>query len=111
MNKEIMNRINEIMKQNGSIELSLDKLDQVSGGYNGTSFESNEEIDDFCEIMQIVYDEYGADVAIEFATIYINDPHITDAIRVGGIPSLRSRLHFAFNADLSKASDRYGYGY
>ncbi len=42
MNKEIMAKVNEILKANGTRELSMDEMDQVSGGWRKDQLLSEE---------------------------------------------------------------------
>ena len=71
MDKEMMGKVNELLKANGKRELSLDEMDKVSGG-------AKEAPDDFrvCgltqleagRLLQAIVDTFGIDVAVDYAT-------------------------------------------
>ena len=68
MDKEIKAKVDELMKDLGTRELSLDEMDRVSGG----SFPADYRINGYTAaeaggMLQAVYDNFGLDVAEAYA--------------------------------------------
>ena len=75
MNKEMMDKVNEILKKNGKRELSLDELDKVSGGI---WFPEPEEEASFQQMFLDITATLGFDVAHELfmeTTGYVTYAH------------------------------------
>ena len=69
MDKEMKAKIDEILKANGKRELSLDEMDQVSGGGN---FPSDYRLAGYTAaeaggMLQLIYETLGIDAAADFA--------------------------------------------
>lgn len=93
-------------------ELNLDEMEMVNGGIimeDGT-LTSHEDIDLFCDVIDEIYDAFGADMAIAVAQSYLPySPHVEPALRKGK-GNFRNHLHVQLNKDDSTA-DRYKEGY
>ena len=63
MDKEMMAKVNEILKANGRRELSLDELDKVVGGYYVPN--TDEEREQLAEMFYAMTDSFGFDVALD----------------------------------------------
>ena len=63
MDKEMMAKVNEVLKANGKRELSMDELDKVVGGYYVPN--TDEERKQLIELAYALTDSYGFDIALD----------------------------------------------
>ena len=64
MDKEMMEKVNEVMKAHGKRELSMDEMDQVSGGLNGDYYNGLTE-QEVCDLYYSLTECVGFDVAYQ----------------------------------------------
>ena len=63
MDKEMMDKINEVLKANGKRELSMDEMDKVVGGIFIP--QTDEEKKQLIDLAYALTDSFGFDVALE----------------------------------------------
>ncbi len=102
MEKEMMEKVNEILKANGRRELSMDELDKVTGGglligpYNlSTPEDLNSFIDDFCKP---IYD-MSPDILISVLQEWIPSYGIKREINAFGLAGLYNHLALIMEQD------------
>ena len=100
MTKEFMDKINELLKAKGRQALSLDEADKVVGGGDGFEyFNSLQEIDDFCWIVEQLEKGISLDMAIEFALSQLPSNHVVDVMRKNGTAGLKYMLYSLYEQD------------
>ena len=94
-------------------ELSVDDLENVSGGYayiDGVPYVYVDDpkwgtmsVDDYYDLVKWTYDSFGLDVAVGFALDIYPSVFIEEALRTGGLEymrdTLRSRIVHYFTGD------------
>ena len=94
-------------------ELSVDDLENVSGGYDyidGVPYVHVDDpewgtlsVDDYYDLVKWTYDSFGLDVAVGFALDIYPSVFIEEALRTGGLEymrdTLRSRIVHYFTGD------------
>ena len=97
MNKEMLDKLNELLKKNGRRELNLDEVDKVVGGY--TSEMMNSLLDDPEGVRSFVYDfiapieaAYGRDVVMTILNEMFHNTDITDDYKGAGLAGLYNVL-------------------
>ena len=97
MDKEMMDKVNEILKKNGKRELSLDELDKVVGGE--TSAAMNSLLDDPEAVRSFVYDViapidavYGKDIVVTLLDEMFHNPELIDEYKGSGLAGLHNYL-------------------
>ncbi len=94
--QKIQAKIDEYAGGHGEdLELSLDELESVSGGNDNTIFKKDGEhyiringqiitLREYHDVLMGVYNEYGVEVAIDFANSILPDPHNEERLRISG---------------------------
>ena len=62
MDKEMLAKVNEVLKANGKRELSMDEMDKVVGGYVPKTDEDKKQL---AEMFYAMTDSYGFDIALD----------------------------------------------
>ena len=93
MDKEMMEKVNEVLKARGKRELSMDEMDRVSGGqtckrdgvyYIVLNGLGEVPLNDYGEMLKIVLEGKGFDATLEFANLLDPNPHNYELLKTGG---------------------------
>ena len=112
MDKEMLAKINEVLKANGKRELSLDELDQVVGGagFGSSMFDTHEHVDAYCEIVDQIVACCGLDVAINWVQQDMASEQVEKSMRKDGVGGLREMLHTLVDKLSESSSSGVYYG-
>ena len=90
MDKGVMAKSNEMLKANGKRELSVDELEKVAGGGH---FTSHEDIDAYCEVVDLYIANFGLDAAIQFVINDVQSNEVKRVMQAEGAKGLGYLLH------------------
>ena len=68
MDKEMMAKVNEFLKENGKKELNLDELDGITGGSCIDGAYPTPDIEEVKQMALLIYETFGLETAISYAT-------------------------------------------
>ena len=99
MDKEMMDKVNEILKKNSKRELSLDELDQVNGGGDiNAPFGNEKELDLYVYTMIAgIEKSLGKDCANEFMRDTFHDSELAREYMNGDLDCVHNYLAQKFN--------------
>lgn len=98
MDKEMMNKVNDVLKAKGMRELSMDEMDKVNGGGDGIIYHigqctSEEDINSYVyDFVASIENSFGKDVAADIIKTQIPSYDIEKYYRRGDLDTLHNFL-------------------